>query len=270
MSKENTATNLEKLTVDERVDKLEATMQTMAATLQAISLTLSTLTIGSVSSSTSLVPTTPVPSVHIPSSTITSVEVGLMKTMQANPIQPPYPYWYDSQTRCEYHNVAGHGIEYCATLKHRIQDLINESKPQVDANEANSTPNITQNPLPLHDAPTMNMVAFNVVERPVLKNVNSWSLDELFAILTDSPDALLRVLKKADVPKNINTQKFGTMAGAILAPNDVNFTDDEIPIEANGNTKALDIFVQCKMMNVPHVLIDNGLALNVISLAVLK
>ncbi|GKV07037.1 hypothetical protein SLEP1_g18848 [Rubroshorea leprosula] len=34
MSEENAATNLEKSAVDERIDKLEATMQTMADTLQ--------------------------------------------------------------------------------------------------------------------------------------------------------------------------------------------------------------------------------------------
>ncbi|GKV32497.1 hypothetical protein SLEP1_g41097 [Rubroshorea leprosula] len=70
MSKENTATNSEKSTVDERVDKLEATMQAMATTLQAISLTLSNLTTSFVSSSAALVPTTPASSVLIPSSTI--------------------------------------------------------------------------------------------------------------------------------------------------------------------------------------------------------
>ncbi|GKV34375.1 hypothetical protein SLEP1_g42752 [Rubroshorea leprosula] len=414
------------------------------------------------------------------------VAVGLMETVQENPIWPPYPFWYDPQVRCEYHNVVGHGTEYCATLKHRIQDLIDEGKLQLDAKEAKGTPNITQNPLPPHGPPTMNMVAFDEVDRPVLKNVSSWSFDELFAILIEydliqpiapmslnvlpvmigevvvcpyhsnmkghalqdckdfqrkikelqgmgilkftstqevekfiapvieeyftkerpyilqdttraqvisqnsrqsyvlktslsesfmgktssvvtpqhstilnstandvsnmtrsgrcymspeveesrraalkskgirieeipkeSPkklvsenevteflnilrkseysiieqlnktpakisilelmlssevhlDALLRVLKEAYMPKNIDTQKFGTVVGAILAPNYINFTDDEIPDEGNGHTKALHISVQCRMMNVPHVLIDNGSALNVIPMMVLK
>ncbi|GLU09549.1 hypothetical protein SLE2022_264030 [Rubroshorea leprosula] len=83
-------------------------------------------------------------------------------------------------------------------------------------------------------------------------------------------DALLRVLKEAHVPKNINTQKFGTMVRAMLASNYINFMDDEILDEGNGQTKALHIFVQCQMMNVPHVLINNGSALNVISLTALR
>ncbi|GKU89650.1 hypothetical protein SLEP1_g3764 [Rubroshorea leprosula] len=401
------------------------------------------------------------------------VEVGLIKTLQVNPIQPPYPYWYDAQASCEYHNVASHGTENCATLKHRIQDLIDEDKLQLDVKEAKGVPNITQNPLPPHDAGTMNMITFNGVEKPMLEDTGSWSLDELFSILieydiiqpiaqrslnvlpmitddamiclyhsnmkghtlqncgdlqrkimklqrmgslkfmfalelekfiapvteeyftkerpyilqdtieaqvisqnsqqpyalktslsksligktssvanshfpyswsvlcaspeveelrkatlkskdirieemlVESPkkvvlenevaeflnilrkseysiieqlnktpakisvlelmlssevhlDTLLKVLKKAHVPKNIDTQKFGTVVGAILAPNYINFTDDEIPDEGNGHTKALHISVQCKMMNVPHVLIDNGSALNVIPIIVLR
>ncbi|GKV46231.1 hypothetical protein SLEP1_g53230 [Rubroshorea leprosula] len=63
MSEENAATNLEKSTVDGRVDKLEAIMQTMAAILQTISLTLSTLATSSVPSPTPLIPTIPVPPV---------------------------------------------------------------------------------------------------------------------------------------------------------------------------------------------------------------
>ncbi|GKV30781.1 hypothetical protein SLEP1_g39561 [Rubroshorea leprosula] len=66
---------------------------------------------------------------------------------------------YDSQAICEYHNVVGHGAEHCASLKHRIQDLIDEG--------------------------TMDMVAFDEVERPMLENASFWSLDELFAILID-------------------------------------------------------------------------------------
>ncbi|GKV34053.1 hypothetical protein SLEP1_g42476 [Rubroshorea leprosula] len=54
-------------------------------------------------------------------------------------------------------------------------------------------------------------------------------------------DTLLKVLKEAYMPKNIDTQKFGTVVGAILAPNYINFSDDEIPDEGNGHTKALHI-----------------------------
>ncbi|GKV31553.1 hypothetical protein SLEP1_g40232 [Rubroshorea leprosula] len=255
----------------------------------------------------------------------------------------------------------GHGTENCAALRHRIQDLIDESKLQLNVKEAKGVPNITQYPLPPHDAGTMNMITFNGVEKPVLENTSSCEsfmgktssvvmpqcstilnsiandvsnmthsgrcyvspegeesrrvalkskdiriekmpeespkklvseneVAEFLNILRKSEysiieqlnktlakisilelmlssevhlDALLKVLQEAHVPKNIDTQKFGTVVGAILAPNYINFIDDEIPDEGNGHTKVLHISVQCKRMNVPHVLIDNGSTLNV-------
>ncbi|GKV08897.1 hypothetical protein SLEP1_g20468 [Rubroshorea leprosula] len=104
------------------------------------------------------------------------VAVGLLETVQVNPIQPPYPYWYDLQARCEYHNVVGHGTEYCATLKIKIQDLINEGKLQFD--EAKSTSNTTQNPLPPHDAGTMNMVALDEPIAQMSLNVSLTMIDD--------------------------------------------------------------------------------------------
>ncbi|GKV11574.1 hypothetical protein SLEP1_g22822 [Rubroshorea leprosula] len=78
----------------------------------------------------------------------------------------------------------GHSIKHCTALKHNIQDLIDEGKLQLDAKEAESTPNITRNPLPPHDAGTMTIVALDEVEKPMLENASFWSLDELFATLT--------------------------------------------------------------------------------------
>ncbi|GKV11518.1 hypothetical protein SLEP1_g22771 [Rubroshorea leprosula] len=366
MFEENTATNPKKSTVDERVDKLEATMQTMAMTLQAISLTLSNLTTSFVSSSIALVSTTPTPSVPIPSSTIAPGSRAKAPMMYARKMAPnakgkrvlihyfqdslsgPASIWfsildkkkirtfkdvsqtfmkqyeynislaptrdslqritkkgnetfkefaqwwrseaakvippltdseicslfiksttgifraclhptekedeeafshistchakpiynvakipYNQQPQLQYTSafklttypqrrpnfntqaptrqqfpstnrpwqftklpipysevleqlvaVVGHSTEHCTTLKHKIQDLIDEGKLQLDAKEAESTPNITRNPLPPHDAGTMNMVALDEVEKLVLENANFLSLDELFAILT--------------------------------------------------------------------------------------
>ncbi|GKV24308.1 hypothetical protein SLEP1_g33935 [Rubroshorea leprosula] len=300
-------------------------------------------------------------------------------------------------------------------LKHKIQDLIDKGKLQLNAKETKGAPNITQNPLPLHDVGTMNMVTFDEVEKSVLENASAWSLDELFAILghalqdcgdfqdkikelqgmgalrfvsaqepkkfiapvteeyfTKEKPYILQDTKKAQVisqnfqqPYVLKTSLSGSPMGkissmanchfsysfkfmpqrsvilnstandvsnmthcgwcsanlevkelrkAILKSKDIiieemleespkkpmsekevteflnilrkkvwdygwgnlgsklyiNFTDDEIPDEGNGHTKALHIFVQCKMMNVPHVLIDNGSALNVIPLTVLE
>ncbi|GKV11482.1 hypothetical protein SLEP1_g22739 [Rubroshorea leprosula] len=63
-------------------------------------------------------------------------------------------------------------------------NLIDEGKLQFDVNEAKSTPNITQNPLPLYDAGTMNMGALDEVEKPMLENASFSSLGEFITILT--------------------------------------------------------------------------------------
>ncbi|KAE8711990.1 hypothetical protein F3Y22_tig00110266pilonHSYRG00075 [Hibiscus syriacus] len=42
------------------------------------------------------------------------------------PLQPPYPSWYDVDVRCEYHaRVQGHSIKNCSTFKLRTKLLIN-------------------------------------------------------------------------------------------------------------------------------------------------
>ncbi|GKV46141.1 hypothetical protein SLEP1_g53148 [Rubroshorea leprosula] len=293
------------------------------------------------------------------------IEDGL-KTMQAAAVRPPYLDWYDQQVRCEYHNVVGHDTEYCTTLKHRVQDLIDEGKLQLDTKETKGAPNITQNPLPPPDAPTMNMVAFDEVDRPVLENASSWSFDELFAILIEHDLIHTIASVRLDVPpmtiddalvcfyhfnmkghtlqncgdfqrKIIELQRMGSLkfmsapesekfrasvmeeyftkekpyilqdttkaqvisqpyvlktslseslmgkTSSVVMPqrstilnskvngvSNMTRNDDEIPDKGNGHTKAFHISVQCKMMNVPHVLIDNGSALNVIPMTVLK
>ncbi|GKU88715.1 hypothetical protein SLEP1_g2944 [Rubroshorea leprosula] len=166
----------------------------------------------------------------------------------------------------------------------------------LDANEAKSAPNITQNPLAPYDAALTNMVTIEEVERPMLENVSSWSLEELFAILTGGRgyvnlevEELRRVvLKSKDIKieemleesskKPMSEKEVAEFLNilrkneyrAILALDYINFTDEEILDEGNGHTKALHVSISCKMMNMPHVLIDNGSALNVIPMTVLK
>ena len=43
-----------------------------------------------------------------------------------NPIQSPYPKWYHSNARCDYHaGGARHSTENCLALKRKLQSLIN-------------------------------------------------------------------------------------------------------------------------------------------------
>ncbi|KAH7834894.1 hypothetical protein Vadar_020723 [Vaccinium darrowii] len=63
--------------------------------------------------------------------------------------------------------------------------------------------------------------------------------------------------------KDISPENFQNMVSSIMAPGVVTFSDDEIPDEGIGHTKALHIAVKTKGMIVARVLVDNGSALNI-------
>ncbi|GKV15498.1 hypothetical protein SLEP1_g26285 [Rubroshorea leprosula] len=75
------------------------------------------------------------------------------------PLNPPFPIWYNPQARCEYHSGGvGHDLENCLALKHRVQDLIDAKELQITSEPEVVGPNVTKNPLPTHDGPTVNMI----------------------------------------------------------------------------------------------------------------
>lgn len=64
------------------------------------------------------------------------------------PLQPPYPKWYDTNAQCEYHaRITGHTIENCTTFKKVVERLINVWIVRFDDP---ATPNVAGNPLPNH------------------------------------------------------------------------------------------------------------------------
>ncbi|GKU96994.1 hypothetical protein SLEP1_g10174 [Rubroshorea leprosula] len=105
-------------------------------------------------------------------------------------------------------------------------------------------------------------------EEQVKKYVSEQEINDFLSILKRSEYNV--ILNEAHVPKDIDMEKFNNVVGTILAPNFINFTDDEIPEDGRGHVKALHISVLCKDMHVPRVLIDNGSALNVIPRSVLN
>ena len=61
------------------------------------------------------------------------------------PLQPPYPKWYDSNTQCDYHaGIAGHSIENCTAFKKVVERLLKMGVVKLD-----DTPSM-ENPLPNH------------------------------------------------------------------------------------------------------------------------
>ena len=60
------------------------------------------------------------------------------------------------------------------------------------------------------------------------------------------------------------------MVSLVFATNQVFFFDNELPPEGKDHTLAMHIVVKCEDMIVARVLIDNGSALNVCSMATLE
>ncbi|KAL0533835.1 hypothetical protein IC582_028106 [Cucumis melo] len=73
------------------------------------------------------------------------------------PIQPPYPKWYDSNARCDYHaGGVGHSTENCLALKRNVQSLINAG--WLSFKKSGEKSNVNENPLPDHENPKVNVV----------------------------------------------------------------------------------------------------------------
>lgn len=77
---------------------------------------------------------------------------------------------YDVNARCEYHSGGvGHNTERCFSLKNKVQDLIDFKAIQFTPN---NTPNVTQNPMPLHAKPGVNAIE-RAENSDIVKDVNS-------------------------------------------------------------------------------------------------
>ena len=82
-------------------------------------------------------------------------------------------------------------------------------------------------------------------------------------------EAVLKVLKQAYVPHNASIDKIDRLLGNMMMENYISFSDDEIPLDYHGSTKALHITTKVKDCTLPKVLIDNGSSLNVMPLSTL-
>ena len=80
---------------------------------------------------------------------------------------------------------------------------------------------------------------------------------------------MLKVLKQAYMPHNASIDKIDRLVGNIMMDNYISFSDDEIPPNGHGSTKALHITTKVKDCTLPKVLIDNGSSLNVMPLSTL-
>ena len=57
------------------------------------------------------------------------VEIGHIEPVQLAPLKPPFPRWYNTHTRCDYHGGnPGQPTKNYTALKYKVRDLINDGK----------------------------------------------------------------------------------------------------------------------------------------------
>ncbi|TYK15865.1 uncharacterized protein E5676_scaffold637G00420 [Cucumis melo var. makuwa] len=92
----------------------------------------------------------------------TKLSPQLLKSHQVaiipqEPLQPPYPKWYDPNTKCEYHaGAVGHSMENCFPLKTKVQSLVEVG--WLKFKKIGEEPDVNQNPSPNHEGPAINVV----------------------------------------------------------------------------------------------------------------
>nr|XP_027095990.1 uncharacterized protein LOC113715885 [Coffea arabica] len=107
---------------------------------------------------------------------------------------------------------------------------------------------------------SLRQVPWNYSE-PVLQIGGKPVLKEEASVVTR--DALLEVLTRAQIPKDISVGNFSHIVGNVLTSKQITFSDEELPAEETGHNKALYVAVRCNGKRLPKVLIDNGSDLNI-------
>ncbi|XP_071939079.1 uncharacterized protein [Coffea arabica] len=103
---------------------------------------------------------------------------------------------------------------------------------------------------------------YNIVEKLSKSPAQITMLDLLFSSDVHR-DALIDVLTRTQIPRDISVDNFSNVVGSVLFNKQIIFSDDELPTEGIGHNRALYITVRCNGKMLPKVLIDNGSALNI-------
>jgi len=74
------------------------------------------------------------------------LNIGQVAPVPLEPLQPPFPFWYKPDQKCEYHaGAVGHHIDGCVAFKRKILQLIKAGWISFD-----ESLNVNSNPLPNH------------------------------------------------------------------------------------------------------------------------
>ncbi|RDX72858.1 hypothetical protein CR513_47602, partial [Mucuna pruriens] len=84
------------------------------------------------------------------------LEQKLIEVVPLKPLEPLYPRSYDPNARCDYHGGAiGHVAERCWSLKHKVQDLLDNGL----LGFKDKGPNMHNNPFPAHSTTIVNVIS---------------------------------------------------------------------------------------------------------------
>ncbi|KAA0037719.1 uncharacterized protein E6C27_scaffold141G00110 [Cucumis melo var. makuwa] len=98
------------------------------------------------------------------------------------PLQPPYPKWYDPNVKCEYHaRAVGHSMENCFLLKAKVQSLVKVS--WLKLKKIGEEPDVNQNLLPIHKGPVINAIDIFIEKHKNRVSDVTTSMNTLFQIL---------------------------------------------------------------------------------------
>jgi len=111
----------------------------------------------------------------------TLLQRAMVAICPMKPLQPPYPKFYDSNARCDYHGGAvGHSIENCRAFKFKVQSLIDSGWLTFQENK----PNVEKNPLSGRAGPSTNAVISEEGQGLIrsVENMKS-SLKDIFSLI---------------------------------------------------------------------------------------
>ncbi|RDY01971.1 hypothetical protein CR513_14635, partial [Mucuna pruriens] len=224
------------------------------------------------------------------------LEQKLIEVVPLKPIELPYPRSYKPNNRCDYHGGAiGHATERCWSLKHKVQDLLDNGLLGFEDKE----PNVHNNHLPAHGTMAVNAIdhedkriaspsgeskeapkkAVTEEEAQAFLKVIQYSEYEMLDQLHKTParisllsllinskshrELLLKTLNDAHVPQDITPTKFGGIINNITTSRHQSYSKEEVPTEGKTHNQPLHIVVKCENYMITRVLIDNRSSLNV-------
>ncbi|KAA3462094.1 hypothetical protein EPI10_028616 [Gossypium australe] len=123
-------------------------------------------------------------------------DAHMVSPFYSEPMQPPFPKWYDANTQCEYYvGITGHSIENCTTFKKLIERLIRIGIVKFGNSSG------VENLLPNHTDKGVNAIIENAGKR-IKKNITEVKTP-LKWVLKQMIDRRLIIQNLEEIPKGM-------------------------------------------------------------------